>query len=79
MIEVSTLVTLKTFANSIEAPHSTIMLWCNNKLSQFIKRPKNVEFERRMILFVIIEGKRFDDIKRTRLTKQIYTDLFKRK
>ena len=78
-MDLSTLVTLKTFADNIGAGHATIMMWCNTRLGQFMKRPKNIEFEYKMIMFVIIDGKRFVDLKKTRLTKRIYVDLFKRK
>ncbi len=72
------LVTLPTFAKRIGAKQDTITTWCNNKLVE-LERPKDVSFTHKMIVFRIIDGKRFVDTARTKLTKQLYTDLFKDK
>ena len=72
------LVTLPTFALKIGAKYATIATWCNYKQGQFNDRRKDQEFTYKMIQFVIIDGKRFVDLSRTTLTKEIYTDLFSR-
>jgi len=72
------LVTLKTFSKQIGANQNTIMTWCNNKLDE-LERPKDVRFTHKMIHFVIIDGRRFVDTAKTKLPKQLYTDLFKDK